>query len=97
MTVELIAKVHVSPKPAILDPQGKAVAASLASLGYDEVADVRLGKLIEIRFRGPAAADRERLGPRVEEMCRRLLANEVIEDFSFELIEGRPGAEDGAR
>jgi len=80
----MIAKIYVTPKPAILDPQGKAVAASLASLGYDEVADVRLGKLIQIRLEG---ADRERARSRVDEMCRRLLANEVIEEFSFELAE----------
>ena len=48
--MSLIAKVYVTPKPAILDPQGKAVATSLATLGYGEVEDVRLGKLIEIRL-----------------------------------------------
>ncbi|MEE8311824.1 MAG: phosphoribosylformylglycinamidine synthase subunit PurS [Candidatus Binatia bacterium] len=80
----MIAKVYVTPKPAILDPQGKAVASSLASLGYDEVSDVRLGKLIHIRMNG---SDSESARARVEEMCRRLLANEVIEDFSFELVE----------
>jgi phosphoribosylformylglycinamidine synthase PurS subunit len=80
----MIAKVYVTPKPAILDPQGKAVASSLASLGYDEVADVRLGKLIQIRMNG---SDPTSARARVEEMCRRLLANEVIEEFSFELVE----------
>ena len=84
----MIAKVYVTPKPAILDPQGKAVASSLASLGYDEVADVRLGKLIHIRLE---ESDGERARGRVEEMCRKLLANEVIEDFSFELVEESAG------
>jgi len=84
----LKAKVYVTPKPAILDPQGKAVAASLKSLGYDEVGDVRLGKYIVVEIEGD---DRERAKGRVEEMCRKLLANEVIEDFSFELIDGAEG------
>ncbi len=82
--MSLIAKVYVTPKPAILDPQGKAVATSLATLGYGEVEDVRLGKLIEIRLEGD---DRATAEERVEEMCRRLLANEVIEEFSFDLVE----------
>ena len=82
--MSLIAKVYVTPKPAILDPQGKAVATSLATLGYGEVEDVRLGKLIEIRLEGD---DRAAAEARVEEMCRRLLANEVIEEFSFDLVE----------
>jgi phosphoribosylformylglycinamidine synthase len=76
------------PKKAILDPQGKAVAASLHSLGYSEVADARLGKLIELKVE---KGSREEVATRVDEMCRRLLANEVIEDYRFEL------AEDGAR
>lgn len=81
----LIARVFVMPKSAILDPQGKAVAASLHSLGYDEVADARLGKLIELRLEGQAGKDAAEVSARVDEMCRRLLANEIIEDYRFEV------------
>lgn len=76
------ARVFVMPKPAILDPQGKAVATSLHALGYAEVADARLGKLIELRLEGDGE---EAVRARVDEMCRRLLANAVIEDYRFEL------------
>ncbi len=79
-------RVFVTPKPSILDPQGKAVANSLHSLGYDEVVEARLGKLIELRLGG---ADREAVSARVDEMCRRLLANQIIEDYRFEIEEAR--------
>ncbi|RMD84564.1 MAG: phosphoribosylformylglycinamidine synthase subunit PurS [Candidatus Dadabacteria bacterium] len=80
--MKFLARVAVTPKQAILDPQGKAVAASLHSLGYDEVGDVRLGKLILVRLE---CDSEERARARVDEMCKRLLANEVIEDYHFEL------------
>lgn len=80
----MLAKVYVTPKKAILDPQGKAIAHSLHSLHYDEVADVRMGKYLEIRLHGLSHPQAEQ---RVEEMCKRLLANLVIEDFRFEIIE----------
>jgi phosphoribosylformylglycinamidine synthase len=77
------ARVFVTLKRGVLDPQGSAVARSLHSLGYAEVEDVRLGKYIEVKLReGASAADERR---RIEEMCRRLLANTVIEDFHVEL------------
>jgi phosphoribosylformylglycinamidine synthase PurS subunit len=75
-------KVYVTLKRGVLDPQGSAVARSLRSLGYGEVADVRLGKYIEVTL-GEGAAEAEE-GKRVEEMCRKLLANTVIEDFRIE-------------
>lgn len=77
-----VARVYVTPKAAVLDPAGKAVASSLKSLGYHEVDDARLGKYVEVRLR---ADGREAAETRVREMCRRLLANEVIEDFRFEI------------
>lgn len=80
----MLAKVYVTPKKAILDPQGKAIANSLHALHYDEVADVRMGKYLELRLHGLA---REQAEQRIEEMCRRLLANLVIEDFRFEIVE----------
>ena len=80
--MSLVARVFVMPKAAILDPQGKAVASSLHSLGYAEVADARLGKLIELRIDGE---DAKAASARVDEMCRRLLANEIIEHYRFEV------------
>ena len=80
----MLAKVYVTPKKAILDPQGKAIANSLHALHYDEIAEVRMGKYLELRLNGVARAQAEQ---RVKEMCRRLLANSVIEDFRFEIVE----------
>ena len=80
----MLARVYVTPKKAILDPQGKAIVNSLHALNYDEVADVRMGKYLEMHLKGLSRAQAEQ---RVEEMCRRLLANLVIEDFRFEVIE----------
>ena len=80
----MLAKVYVTPKKAILDPQGKAIAASLHALDYSEVSEVRMGKYLEVRLQGLSFSQAEQ---RVEEMCQRLLANQVIEDFRFELLE----------
>jgi phosphoribosylformylglycinamidine synthase PurS subunit len=80
----MLAKVYVTPKKAILDPQGKAITHSLQALHYNEVSDVRMGKYLELRLTGVSRAQAEQ---RVEDMCRRLLANLVIEDFRFEIIE----------
>jgi phosphoribosylformylglycinamidine synthase len=76
------ARVIVTPKPVVSDPQGMTVRHGLRLLGFDEVEDVRVGKYVEVRF---SAEDEEAARRRVEEMCRRLLANQVIEDFRFEV------------
>jgi phosphoribosylformylglycinamidine synthase len=80
----LLARVYVTPKQGILDPQGKAVQHSLHALGFPEVGDVRVGKYVELRLRD---VSRDVAAERVREMCRRLLANGVIEDFRVELGE----------
>jgi len=80
----MLAKVYVTPKRGVLDPQGKAVEQALHSLGFGEVADVRIGKYIEIRI-GEGAADQAE--PRIRQMCEKLLANQVIEDFRFEIAD----------
>ena len=80
----MVARVYVTPKRGILDPQGKAIARSLHDLAYAEVGEVRMGKYIEIELRDLSRDEAER---RVEAMCRRLLANLVIEDFRFEIGE----------
>lgn len=76
-------KVYVTLRESILDPQGKAVNNALHSMGYGEVEDVRLGKFIELTVK---KSDRP-LDETVEEMCRKLLANTVIEDYRFEVEE----------
>lgn len=78
----MIAKVVVTPKPLVNDPQGITVRQGLASLGFREVSDVRVGKYIEVTL---DAATEHEARQRVEAMCRQLLANHVIEDFHFEL------------
>ncbi|MGH7823151.1 MAG: phosphoribosylformylglycinamidine synthase subunit PurS [Candidatus Binatia bacterium] len=80
----MLARVYVTPKRGVLDPQGKAVAHSLHALGFEEVDDVRIGKYLEVRLGRTSRAQAE---SRVREMCERLLANQVIEDFRFELAE----------
>jgi phosphoribosylformylglycinamidine synthase len=72
--------IHVSLKKAILDPQGKAIANALKSMGFDEVEEARQGKVIELQLNGKT--DEARL----KDMCDRLLANPVIEDYRVELV-----------
>jgi phosphoribosylformylglycinamidine synthase len=75
-------RVYVTLKRGVLDPQGSAVGRALRTMGYQEVEDVRLGKFIELTLKdGQSEADGKK---RLEEMCRRLLANTVIEDFAFD-------------
>ena len=78
------ARVVVTLKPTVNDPQGLTIRGALHSLGYGEVGSVRAGKYLELTL---DAASQEEAAARVTDMCRRLLANPVIEDFSFE-IEG---------
>lgn len=76
------AKVYVTLKSGVLDPQGKAIAQALQGLGFGGVTDVRQGKFIELNLAGddPDAARTE-----VEAMCRQLLANTVIENYRIEV------------
>ncbi|MBI3811814.1 MAG: phosphoribosylformylglycinamidine synthase subunit PurS [Nitrospirae bacterium] len=76
------AKVYVTLKNGILDPQGKAVQQSLHHLGYPAIKDVRLGKYIEIELSSMPLEDARK---QIDEMCRKLLANTVIENFRFEV------------
>jgi phosphoribosylformylglycinamidine synthase len=75
------ARVFVTLKPGVLDPQGKAIHHALAGLGFSGVQDVRAGKLIELEL-----ADDTSNGD-IEDMCRKLLANTVIENFRIERME----------
>jgi phosphoribosylformylglycinamidine synthase subunit PurS len=84
----ITARVVVTPKPVVSDPQGVTVRQGLRALGFDEVTEVRVGKYIELQL---DSADGAQTRARVEEMCRKLLANHVIEDFRFDLDgDGRP-------
>lgn len=74
--------VRVFPRREILDPQGKAISSALARLGFDSVVDLRAGKSFELELR---AADSSAARAEAEEMCRRLLANPIMEDFEVRL------------
>jgi phosphoribosylformylglycinamidine synthase subunit PurS len=81
-----LAKVNIVLKPVVNDPEGLAIQGGLKSLGFDQVTDVRSGKLIEIRLESP---DRKTAREQVVSMCRKLLANPVIEDYRFSLAEAK--------
>ena len=76
------ARVHVTLKPGVLDPQGKAIGHALHSLGFTSVREVRQGKVIELDLE---ESDPRKARTAVEEMCGKLLANPVIENYSIEL------------
>jgi phosphoribosylformylglycinamidine synthase len=77
------ARVTVRLKSGVLDPQGLTIQKSLCSLGYDEVAAVRQGKVFEIEMADAAEASARQ---RLDEMCRRLLANPVVEEYQIEWV-----------
>jgi phosphoribosylformylglycinamidine synthase len=77
-------KVEVKLKPVVLDPQGKSILSALRNLGFGEVEDARIGKLIELTIKDGSAGDVEE---RVTEMCRKLLSNPVIENFDVKVEE----------
>lgn len=77
------AKVVVTLKNGVLDPQGKAIGHALTNLGFDGVGEVRQGKLIELEV---AETDPAKAKAQIEDMCRKLLANTVIENYSIELV-----------
>jgi phosphoribosylformylglycinamidine synthase subunit PurS len=77
------ARIHVRLKSGVLDPQGKAIGNALAALGFKGVAEVRQGKLIELEL---AETDAIRAREQVEAMCRALLANPVIEDYTIDFV-----------
>lgn len=77
-------KVYVTPKKGILDPQGKTIESALHSLGYKNVSNVRIGKYIELEITNKVSD--KQTNKLVDEMCRKLLANPIIEDYRFEVI-----------
>jgi phosphoribosylformylglycinamidine synthase len=79
---EFKVKVEVKLKPVVLDPQGKTILTALHNLGYDEVEETRVGKVIELKVMD---SNPERVIERVKEMCKNLLANPIIEDFVIKI------------
>ncbi|MBO6503328.1 MAG: phosphoribosylformylglycinamidine synthase subunit PurS [Kordiimonadaceae bacterium] len=76
------ARIHVTLKNGVLDPQGKAIEHALGNMGFDGVNEARQGKFIELELN---ETDRPKAEAAVDEMCRKLLANTVIENYSIEL------------
>lgn len=78
------ARVHVTLKNGVLDPQGKAIQHALSALGFSGVEEVRQGKFIELEL---AESDRDKAHAALDEMCRKLLANTVIENYTIDLVD----------
>ena len=78
----MLAKIHITFKNGVLDPQGKAVHHALKDLGYNEVSGIQMGKYLEVQLNG---ISREEAETRVKEMCEKLFANTVIESYQFTL------------
>ena len=76
------ARVLIRPKQGILDPQGQTVERALPALGFEGVSEVRVGRLVELDVEDPA---------RVDEMCEKLLANPLVEDYEVVLLNGEAG------
>ncbi len=87
-------KIFISLKNGVLDPQGKAIERSLHTLGYTEAQDVRMGKYLELNVEASSRAAAE---TRIREMCDKLLANPVIEDYRFEIEQDMQKSEVGGR
>ena len=79
-----VARIYVTLKPMVNDPQGITVLGGLRSLGFESVAEVRVGKYLEVRL---DEKDRDRAESIATEMCDKLLANPVIEQYSVDLVE----------
>ena len=76
------ARIHVTLKSGVLDPQGKAIRHSLGSLGFEGIEKVRQGKFIELEV---AETDRDKAHMAIDDMCKKLLANTVIENYTIDL------------
>ncbi len=77
------AKIIVTPKKAVLDPQGKTVQTALAHMGFAGIGEVRVGKYLEVELTGGQSPEAARQV--MEEACRRILSNPVIEDYHFQI------------
>lgn len=86
-TMKFIAEIDVMPQDNLLDPQGKVVSASMKNLGLQTITNIRIGKHITLEIE---ADSREEAESKVDEACRKLLANLIMEKYSFELREVQP-------
>lgn len=77
------AKIKVTLRKSILDPQGKAVEHSIQSLGYNNILDTRIGKYVELKINASSEDEAKKI---TGEVCQKLLANPVMEDYEFEII-----------
>lgn len=77
-----LARIRVTLRPSILDPQGKAVAHAIGTLNVGPVQDVRMGKYVEMKIQAPSEAEARKI---TEDVCTKLLANPVMEDYTFEV------------
>ena len=77
-----LSKIRITVRKSILDPQGKAVQHAVASLGVKGISDVRMGKYVELKIDGNSEAEARRA---TDEVCKKLLANPVMEDYDFEI------------
>ena len=82
------ARIVVRLRPGILDPQGTTIRRALEGLGFPEVRDMRVGKILDLTLE---ETDASRARQRLDEMCRKLLANPVIEDYTCEVVDGEDG------
>lgn len=78
------AKIHITLKNGVLDPQGRAIAGALSNMGFAGVEEVRQGKFIEVSVK---ETDRKKAEAMVKKMCEGLLANTVVENFTYELMD----------
>ena len=76
------AKIIITPKKAVLDPQAKTVQSALVHMGFTGIGDVHVGKYLEIELSG---TDKEKARKQVDDACHKILSNPVIEDYRFEL------------
>lgn len=83
--MEWLVKINIQLKESILDPQGQAVQTGLKALGYNNVDDLNVGKYMELKISD--LKDKNQVKAQVNEMCQRLLANPVIEDYRFSIEE----------
>ena len=82
-----LAKIRITLKPTVNDPQGQTILGGLTSLGFQSVDSVRAGKYLEVRI---SSGERERVEKDIQRMCDKLLANPIIEDYHYELEEIPP-------
>lgn len=81
--MKFTAEINVMPLKALLDPQGKAVSHGLKNMGLSEIENVRIGKHITLEIE---ASSKEEANVKVEEACKKLLSNPIMENFTFELV-----------